>query len=167
MRKQKITRQLGIAVFALILVQPSKAAPVDHHISLQSVSIHFKKSKERQAIHPGLGYEYSPYQSMGWQAGFFKDSFGYPSGYLGINYPVKKATVFGVPLRLIGVLNIVHKKFVKGGVGETKLVPFPIIETALRDNISLNLTGTPRLDYYDNKRTNGVLVMQLKIRWKQ
>ncbi len=164
MRNLKILIKLVGVIVLLLFCTPAEA---DEYISLQAVSFHFKKANERQAIHPSLGFEYSREHKLGWQAAWFKDSFGYQSGYMGINYSANKFKVLGVPVRLIGALNVVHKQFIKGGEGETKLVPIPIIEVGIQKHVSLNITGSPKLDYANGKRTNGVLVMQLKLRWKQ
>ncbi|HBS25640.1 MAG TPA: hypothetical protein DD827_00695 [Gammaproteobacteria bacterium] len=158
---------LAVVFIALMFCVPAKADEAVQYISLQAVSLHFKKYKERQAVHPSLGYEYSRNRKLGWQAAWFKDSFGYQSGYMGVNYTAKQFKLLGMSVRLIGALNVVHKQFVKGGDGETKLVPIPIIELGIQKYISLNITGSPELDYANGKHTNGVVVMQLKLRWQQ
>ena len=160
---RKMSKSILSGLLVLMSFSPLYAGEKAHHLAIQAFSLHFAKINERQAIHPTLGYEYSPYQSVGWQVGFFKDSFGFRSEYIGVNYPVKRFSLSGVPLRFILAGDMVHKKFVKGGEGETRFIPVPMLEAKLMRNLSVNITGSPQLDYYNGKHTNGVIVVQFKL----
>ncbi len=156
---------LVIALALPILPGVASAAtkPAANHIALEAFSFHFKKSSERKGIHPAVGYEYSPQNAVGWQAGFFKDSFGSRSGYAGINYSLARFGGAHVKGRFILAANMVRKQFVKNGGTETHFVPMPILELSLAPAVAVNITGSPQLDYYNGKHTNGVVVFQIKI----
>ncbi len=155
----------GLSLVSL-LVPPQVSHATENsanHIALQAVSLHFKKANQRQGIHPAIGYEYSPNHAFGWQAGFFKDSFGTRSAYVGINYSMPIIRIGRIPGRLILESNIVHKQFTKDSTAETHFVPMPVVELGLTKTVQVNITGSPQLDYYNGKHTNGVLVFQLKL----
>ena len=162
-----LSRNLLVGLGMLVLLTTpwvSQAArSTASHIALQAVSVHFKKANQRQAIHPAIGYEYSPTRAVGWQGGFFKDSFGTRSAYLGLNYSMGAFQIGHIPGRLILESNIVHKQFVKNGATETHFVPMPVLELGLTKTVGVNITGSPQLDYYNGNHTNGVIVFQLKL----
>jgi len=133
-------------------------------LSLQGFSVHFKNAGERKAVHPTLGYEHSPNRTLGWQVGFFQDSFGKNASYLGFNYTPYRTRWLGKSVRLILAANIVRKQYLKGGEVETRIIPTPVIELGLYQNLSVNLTGSPQLDYGDNHHTNGVVFLQVKLK---
>ena len=156
---------LGIALALILPLSPvwAQGKPAANHIALEAFSLHFKKANERKAIHPAVGYEYSPQKTVGWQVGFFKDSFGARSGYAGVNYSLARFGGNRVKGRVILAANLVRKQFVKNGGAETHFVPMPILELSMTPSVSVNITGSPQLDYYNGKHTNGVVVFQVKI----
>lgn len=132
-------------------------------LSLQGFSVHFKNNDQRKSVHPTLGYEHSPDQTLGWQLGFFQDSFGKNASYLGVNYTPYKTTMMGKSVRLILAANVVRKQYLKGGPVETRFIPTPVVEINVYKNLAVNLTGSPQLDYGDDHHTNGVIFLQMKL----
>ena len=133
----------------------------DHYLVVQTLSLHFEKFDERNGFNPTLGYEYSPGNQTGWQFGVFRDSFDYTSGYLGLNLKVFDFTIAGRRIKTLMTLNAVHKQFKKVGGGETRIIPFPILDVSLPARFHLNISGVPQIP---EKRihTNGLLFFQLK-----
>lgn len=155
----------GAIVLLLLIISmgQSRADTLTHHVSLQSFSYHFQKADERRGSHPGLGYEFSPFERLGFQGGTFVDSFGYQATYAGLNYSMFEFSLLGKSSRIILSASMMNKIYTKGGEPDTRFVPMPILETQLYKRLSINLTGSPEMDYYDGKHTNGVLFVQFKL----
>jgi hypothetical protein len=159
-------KTLSIVVLSFILLTISSvslAADLERFVSLPSLSYHFENFNDRKAFHPAIGYEYSPDHAVGWQAAFFQDSFGQDARYIGINYSSKGFALFGFRTRVMGVLNVMEKQYLKGKDLETRIIPMPILEVKASNKLSINVTGTPQLDYSDKHHTNGVILFQFKM----
>jgi hypothetical protein len=63
----------------------------------------------------------------------------------------------------MGVLNVMEKQYLKGKDLETRIIPMPILEVKASNKLSINVTGTPQLDYSDKHHTNGVILFQFKM----
>ncbi|MFK7855722.1 MAG: hypothetical protein AB8B79_16480 [Granulosicoccus sp.] len=159
--KTQIFKLTSVFLLALGLLLSSASAKADNgFLVFNTVALHFKNFDDRNALTPGLGWEYSPSSKLGWHAGTLSDSFGYQSVYAGINYATKPK-VFGKVRFLIGA-TVLHKQFKKNAEPETKLVPFPAMEVKLSRRSVLNLSGSPQVDYGDH-RNNAVLFFQYKL----
>lgn len=159
--KTQIFKLASVLLLAFGLLLGSASAKADNgFLVFNTVALHFKNFDDRNALTPGLGWEYSPSSKLGWHAGTLSDSFGYQSVYAGINYATKPK-VFGKVRFLIGA-TVLHKQFKKNAEPETKLVPFPAMEVKLSRRSVLNLSGSPQVDYGDH-RNNAVLFFQYKL----
>jgi len=159
-------KTLSIVVLSFILLSISSvslAEDLERFVSLPSISYHFENFNDRKAFHPGIGYEYSPDHALGWQAALFQDSFGQNAQYIGANYSSKAFPMFGLRMRVMGMLNIINKQFLKGQDVETRIIPMPIVEVKATQKLSFNITGTPQLDYSSQHHTNGVVLFQMKM----
>lgn len=154
----KISTTLLLALGLLIGSASAKAD--NNYLVFSTVALHFKNFDDRNALTPGLGWEYSPTSKIGWHAGTLSDSFGYQSVYAGINYATRPR-LYGKLRFLIGA-TVLHKQFKKNADPETKLVPFPAMELKLTRRSVLNLSGSPQVDFGDH-RNNAVLFFQYKL----
>ena len=127
---------------------------------LSTVALHFENFNERNALTPGVGWEYSPSKKLGWNAGTLSDSFGFQSYYAGINYATRPMLAGRVRF-LLGA-SVVHKQFKLNGGPETKLLPFPALELKLNKYAVLNVSGSPAVDFA-NQKNNAVLFFQYKL----
>ena len=162
--KAQIFKVVALTLLALTLSLSSASANAkdtkNDFLVISAGAYHFKHFDERNAFTPGLGWEYSPSGKIGWHAGTVSDSFGYQSVYGGINYATKPK--FNGKVRFLLGASIVHKQFKKNSAAETKLLPIPTMEIRLTKRSVLNVTGTPQVDYGNNK-SNGVLFFQFKL----
>jgi len=137
---------------------PSKAD--DSYLVLSAAAYHFKNFNERNLFTPGIGWEYSPSSKIGWHAGTLSDSFGYQAVYGGINYATKP--MFYSRVRFILGATVLHKQYKINSDAETRIVPLPAMEIKMTKRSVLNLSGSPQVDYA-NQKNNGVLFVQFKL----
>ena len=159
--KTQIFKVGTASLFAFgLLISSASAKAGNGYLVFNTVALHFKNFDDRNAMTPGLGWEYSPTSKLGWHAGTLSDSFGYQAVYAGINYATKPK-IYGRVRFLIGA-TVLHKQFKKNAEPETKLVPFPAMEIKLTNRSVLNLSGSPQVDFADQKN-NAVLFFQYKL----
>ncbi|NND92818.1 MAG: hypothetical protein HKN42_18325 [Granulosicoccus sp.] len=144
-----------------VLAGSGTAAADDGYLVFNTVALHFENADERNALTPGVGWEYSPSSKLGWHLGTLSDSFGYQAYYGGINYATAPRLAGRVRF-LIGA-TLLHKQYKKNAEPETKLVPLPAMEVKLTNRSVLNLSGSPQVDY-GNHRNNAVLFFQFKLK---
>ena len=154
----KIVTAVLLALGSMVSSASSKAD--DGFLVLNTVALHFENFNERNALTPGIGWEYSPSRKVGWNVGTLSDSFGFQSFYGGINYATRPMLAGRV--RLLGGLSVVHKQFSKNSDPETKLLPFPALELKLNKYAVLNISGSPSVDFA-NQKNNAVLFFQYKL----
>ncbi len=158
----KIITKIIMAVTLLGLsLGTSSAHADDGHLVFNTAAIHFKNFSERNAFVPGLGWEYSPTGKVGFHVGTLSDSFGAQAAYLGVNYGTRR--FFNNKLRFLLGATVVHKQFHKNKPLETKVVPFPVMEMNLWKRASLNISGSPEIDY-NGSHSNAVMFFQFKLR---
>ncbi len=149
---------------ALTLLGASFAASTakadDGHLVLSAAAIHFKNFSDRNAFVPGIGWEYSPSGKIGFHVGTLSDSFGYQATYAGLNYGTRR--FLNNRVRFLLGASAVHKQFHKNSDPELKIVPFPVMEVALSKRASLNITGSPEIDYAGS-HSNAVMFFQFKM----
>ena len=160
MNKQIITKIALMAALLMASFGASNANAADGHLVFNTAAIHFKNFNERKAFVPGLGWEYSPSGKFGFHVGALSDSFGTPSAYVGFNYGTRK--FLNNRVRFLLGATAVHKQYHVNSDTETKLVPFPVMEVTLSKRASLNITGSPEIDYNGSK-SNGVMFFQFKM----
>ena len=124
-----------------------------------AAALHFENFDERNALTPGVGWEYSPSHKLGFNVGTLSDSFGYQAYYGGVN--VATNPMLAGRVRFLAGLSVVHKQFTKNADPETKVLPFPAMEVKLYKNSVLNISGSPAIDFADQKN-NAVLFFQYK-----
>lgn len=160
-----MSKQLSIKFFftiALLMATFAKnqAHAADGHLVFNTAAIHFKNFSERNAFVPGVGWEYSPSGRVGFHVGTLSDSFGAQSAYLGVNYGTRR--FINNRVRFLLGATAVYKQYHKNKPMETKIVPFPVMEIALSERASINVSGSPEIDYAGS-HSNGVLFFQLKV----
>jgi len=138
----------------------STASAADGHLVFNTAAIHFKNFDDRNAFVPGIGWEYSPTGKFGFHVGTLSDSFGAQASYLGINYGTRR--FLNNKVRFLLGATAVHKQFHKNSPLETKIVPFPVMEMNLWKRASLNITGSPEIDYAGS-HSNAVMFFQFKL----
>ena len=138
----------------------SKAHAADGHLVFNTAAIHFKNFSERNAFVPGIGWEYSPSGKVGFHVGTLSDSFGAQAAYVGFNYGTRR--ILNNRLRFLVGATAVHKQYHKNKPLQTKVVPFPVMELTLSKRASLNVTGSPELDY-KGSHSNAVMFFQFKM----
>ena len=143
-----------------LFAAPGSAKADNGYLVLSTLAWHFDNFDERNAFTPGVGWEYSPSSKLGWHAGTLSDSFGYQSYYGGINYATR--SVIAGRIRFLVGASIVHKQFKKNAEPETKVLPFPALEVKLSQRSVLNISGSPAIDFADQKN-NAVLFFQYKL----
>lgn len=157
--------QIFKLVAAVILVtglfsSKASADSENQYLVLSTVALHFENFDERNTFTPGIGWEYSPSRKLGWHAGTLSDSFGFQSYYAGLVYASRP--VLASRLRFLFGASVVHKQFKKNGDPETKLLPFPALELKLSKRSVLNISGSPQVDFADQKN-NAVVFFQYKL----
>ena len=90
-----------------------------------------------------------------------RDSFGFQARYFGLNYATRRFNTFAGGLRFIVGVTALHKQFSPSGDPETRVVPLPVVELKMTEKFTLNLSGSPELDF-QGQHTNGVLILQGK-----
>ena len=160
MNKHIITKLALAAALLIASVGTSTAQAADGHLVFNTAAIHFKNFSDRNAFVPGLGWEYSPTGKVGFHVGTLSDSFGAQAAYLGVNYGTKR--IFNNRVRFLLGATAVHKQYHKNKGLETKIVPFPVMEVALSKRASLNITGSPEIDYAGS-HSNAVMFFQFKM----
>jgi hypothetical protein len=157
------SRLLATITTALALLFGSTASHADdQYLVFNTVALHFKNADERNALTPGIGWEYSPSGKIGFHVGTLSDSFGYQARYGGLNYATPRYRMLGGKLRFILGGTILHKQYHKDAAPETKLVPLPAMEFAISERAVLNVSGSPQVDYA-GQHNNAVLFFQFKL----
>lgn len=160
--KTQIFKAITVVALAIGLLTGSASAKAESgFLVINTLALHFKNFEDRNAFTPGLGWEYSPTSKIGWHAGTLSDSFGFQSTYAGINYATKPR-IFGKVRFLIGA-TVLHKQFRVNAEPETKIVPFPAMEVKLSQRSVLNISGSPQVDFA-NQKNNAVVFFQYKLR---
>ena len=147
-------------LFVSSIAFTSNAQAADGHLVFNTAAVHFKNFNDRNAFVPGLGWEYSPSSKFGFHVGTLSDSFGSQAGYIGFNYGTKR--MFNNRVRFLVGATALYKQYHKNTERETKIVPFPVMEIALSKRSSLNITGSPEIDYQGSK-SNAVMFFQFKM----
>jgi hypothetical protein len=149
-----------LIAIASLLGASSTASANDKFLVFNTIALHFENFDERNTFTPGVGFEYSPSQKIGWHIGTVSDSFGYQSTYGGLNIASKRS--FGGKVRFMLAATILHKQFRVNAEPETKLVPLPAMEYRMTKNSVLNISGSPEIDFGDHSN-NAVVFFQLKL----
>lgn len=153
----------AVLAFTLSLLFASTASHADDgYLVFNTLALHFENADERNAVTPGIGWEYSPSNSFGYHIGTLSDSFGYQAMYGGINYATPRFAVFDGKVRFLLGATILHKQYHKDSEPDTKLVPLPAVEFALSRRAVLNLSGSPQVDYNEH-HNNAVVFLQFKL----
>ena len=150
----------GLLLATGMMLNTAFAKTPEGYLVFNTIALHFENFDDRNAITPGIGWEYSPSSKIGWHAGTFSDSFGFQSAYAGLNYATKPT--FNGKVRFILGGTILRKQFKKNGGPETKLVPLPAMEYRLSRRAVINLSGSPQVDFGDH-HNNAVVFFQLKL----
>ncbi len=153
---------MRLALASVVIALASFASPSyakDGYLVFSTAAYHFKNQDERNALVPGIGWEFSPTGKVGFHVGTLSDSFGFQATYAGINYGTQR--FWNNKARFLVGATVVRKQFHKNTDPEIKIVPFPVLEVKLAKNAVLNLSGSPAVDFADN-RTNGVVFFQVK-----
>ena len=132
----------------------------DGYLVFNTFAWHFENSDERNDFTPGIGWEYSPSNRVGFHVGTLSDSFGYQAKYGGIHYSTPR--FFNNRVRLMLGATALHKKYKIKEDPETKIVPLPAIEVSLTDRAVLNLSGSPDVDFGEISN-NKVVWLQFKL----
>ena len=132
----------------------------DGYLVFNTFAWHFENSDERNDFTPGIGWEYSPTNRIGFHLGTLSDSFGYQARYGGIHYSTPR--FFGNRVRLMLGATALHKKYKIRDEPETKIVPLPALEFSITDRAVLNLSGSPDVDFGDISN-NKVVWLQFKL----
>ncbi len=140
----------------------AQANAKDEFFVLNTVALHFENIKDRNAIVPGVGWEYSPSSGIGWHLGTFSDSFGSQAAYVGVNYATQKKRMLTRDVRFLIGATVLHKQYHLDTEPQTKIVPLPAVEISLTKNTVLNISGSPEIDY-NGEHNNAVMFFQLKM----
>lgn len=151
-----------IMLAAALITGNSTARADDGYLVFNTFALHLQDSDGRNTVTPGIGWEYSPSNALGFHGGTLSDSFGYQSFYGGLNYATPRIAAFQGKVRFILGATLLHKQFKKGGEPETKIVPLPAIEFALSKRAVLNVSGSPEVDYGEH-HNNAVVFFQFKL----
>jgi len=160
MKKAILTKLVMAAALVMMSFGTSNAHAADGHLVISAAAIHFKNFEDRNAFVPGVGWEYSPSGKIGFHVGTLADSFGAQASYVGLNYGTRR--MFNNRVRFLIGASAVHKQYHKNKPLETKIVPFPVMEVALSKRASMNITGSPEVDY-NGSHSNGVMFFQFKV----
>lgn len=158
--RNKIKLILASAVLALAAFASPSYAANDNYLVFNTAAYHFKNQSERNALVPGIGWEFSPTGKLGYHVGTLSDSFGFQAIYGGINYGTKR--FWNNKARFLVGATVVRKQFHKNSGPEVKVVPFPVFELKLAKNAVLNISGSPEIDYQDH-HNNAVVFFQVKL----
>lgn len=145
-----------------LLTAASNAHAEDQYLTFNTYSHHFEKANERRNFTPGIGWEYSPSNRIGFHVGTVLDSFNYQAKYVGINWATPRYKIFGGRVRFIVGLTALHKQFTPTSEPATKIVPLPVVEFRFSKRFVLNLSGSPEIDF-NGHSNNAVLIFQGKL----
>ena len=159
---KKITKHVVTMGLISIGLYCAEASAKDDYFVLNTVALHFENAKDRNAIVPGIGWEYSPSNRIGWHIGTFSDSFGTQAAYTGINYATAKQRLFTRDVRFLIGATVLRKQYHVDTPQQTKVVPLPAVEISLNKNTVLNISGSPEVDY-NGEHNNAVMFFQLKM----
>jgi len=151
---------VGILMFGLLGASGTAHAK-DSYLTFNTFALHFKNADKRNNVTPGIGWEYSPSGKIGFHVGTVKDSFNYQAKYLGINYATPRYAALGGRVRFILGITALHKQYHPTSEPETKIVPLPAIEFQMSERFTLNISGSPEIDF-DDHHNNAVMIFQGK-----
>ncbi|MBX2836595.1 MAG: hypothetical protein KTR35_07065 [Gammaproteobacteria bacterium] len=134
----------------------------DSYVVFNTFAYHFKNADKRNAVTPGIGFEYSPTQKLGFHVGTARDSFGYQAKYFGLNYATPRYAALGGRVRFIVGATILNKQYHPNSEAETKVVPLPVVEFTLSERAVLNVSGSPEIDFGE-QHNNAVVFFQFKL----
>jgi len=160
MNKHLISKLMLAVTLLFMGFGTSTAHAADGHLVFNTAAFHFKNFEDRNAFVPGLGWEYSPTGKIGFHVGTLSDSFGAQASYFGFNYGTRR--MLNNRIRFLVGATAVHKQFHKNKPLETKIVPFPVMEINFSKRASLNITGSPEIDYAGS-HSNAVMFFQFKL----
>lgn len=160
MNKQLISKFVMAAALLFMSFGTSNAEAADGHLVFNTAAIHFKNFNDRNAFVPGLGWEYSPTGKVGFHVGTLSDSFGAQATYFGVNYGTRR--ILNNRVRFLLGATAVRKQYHKNKPLETKILPFPVMEVNLTKRSSLNISGSPEIDYAGS-HSNAVMFFQFKL----
>jgi len=140
----------------------TEAKAKDDFFVLNTVALHFENFQDRNAIVPGVGWEYSPSNHLGWHIGTFSDSFGSQATYAGVNYATRSVRIMTRDVRLMLGATVLRKQYHVDTDVQTKIVPLPAVEISLTDKTVLNISGSPEIDY-KGEHSNAVMFFQIKM----
>ncbi len=158
----KSITHITASTILISLLLAGKVYASDNYFVMSAVALHFAKSNERNAAVPGIGWEYSPSNSLGWHAGTFSDSFGSQATYAGLNYGTPKTQFLTRDIRFLIGATILRKQYHTNQELQTKVVPLPVLEVSLTKSTILNISGSPEVDY-NGEHSNAVMYFQLKM----
>ena len=162
----RLAARLTARLLAAALLACASAASADEtgrrdgYVVFNTFAWHFEMSDERRDFTPGIGWEYSPSNRIGFHVGTLSDSFGYQARYGGIHYSTPR--FFRNRVRLMLGATALHKKYKIKEAPETKIVPLPALEFSITDRAVLNLSGSPDVDFGDISN-NKVVWLQFKL----
>ena len=163
-RIARITARLvlatGLLAGAATASANSEEGRRDGYLVFNTFAWHFENSDERNDFTPGIGWEYSPSNRIGFHVGTLSDSFGYQARYGGIHYSTPR--FFANRVRLMVGATALHKKYKIKDDPETKIVPLPALEFSITDRAVLNLSGSPDVDFGEISN-NKVVWLQFKL----
>ena len=156
------TRSAILAIVTALLLGSAPSHADDGYLVINTIALHPQKAEGRNLVTPGIGWEYSPSNRIGFHGGTLSDSFGYQSYYGGLNYATPRFGLFAGKVRFILGATVLHKQFRIDGEPETKVVPLPAVEFAFSERAVLNVSGSPEVDYAGH-HNNAVVFLQLKL----
>ena len=149
-----------LALGALMLLGSASTRADDGYLVFNTIALHLQETEGRNTVTPGIGWEYSPSNRLGFHGGTLSDSFGYQAFYGGLNYATPR--FLWNKVRFVLGATVLHKQFLINGEPETKLVPLPAVEFAMTERAVLNISGSPEIDFADHSN-NAVVFFQLKL----
>jgi hypothetical protein len=161
---KRISAIRTLCLGAVLLFTAGNSHADDGYLVFNTFAWHFDNSDERNDFTPGVGWEYSPTSAVGFHLGTLSDSFGYQAKYLGVNYATRR--MLNNRVRLILGATIIEKQFKLAKDGDdgvdTRVLPLPAVEFTLTPRAVLNFSGSPAVDFGDQKN-NAVVWVQLKV----
>lgn len=167
--KSTITKHIGMCFTAITLLIGGSNANAfyddykdDSYLVFNTFAYHFKNADKRNAVTPGIGFEYSPTGKLGFHVGTVRDSFSYQAKYFGLNYATPRYESLGGKVRFIIGATALNKQYHPNSEPETKIVPLPVVEFLISKKATLNISGSPEIDFGEH-HNNAVVFFQFKL----